>query len=157
MLNILFILGLLSLILFVVSACKLRRGKSQVELIYHWAFPFGAFVWEDLMIFSLFNLLSIIGVLLIRDLRVGALIFLVFWIVRSAGEVVYWFLQQFNQPTVYPHNLYMGFSRIRKLVGEISDQQCFILLQVFCEGLLAIFLTLLLLLLINWQSINGRF
>lgn len=157
MLIFLLFLGALNLFLFILSAIILRRRNTRIDIIAHWAFPFGAFVWEDLLVFSLFNFLVFTGIILSRDFRVGLLFFSVFWVVRNLGEVIYWFLQQFSQPTVYPHDQYRSFRWIYKITGEVSNQQCFIIMQVFHEGLLGVFLTLLTLLLLNWVAIDGRF
>ncbi len=151
------LLTVVSGVCLVLSAYQIRRHKTRIELIYHWAFPFGSFVWEDLLVFSLFNLLSIFAILIVRDWRVGLLVFLVFWVVRNIGEVIYWLFQQFCQPTVYPHNQYASFRLIRKFLGEISNQQCFILMQVLHESLMAATLVLLLLLMINWNNLPGAF
>lgn len=144
-------------ICLVLSAYQIRRHKTQLEFITHWAFLLGAFVWEDLFVISLFSFGSLLATLLARDWRVGLLIYLVFWVIRNLGEMIYWFLQQFNQPTVYPHNQYHGFFIIRKILGEVSNQQCFILMQVLHEALMAVMLSLLLLLMLNWGNLSGAF
>jgi len=45
--------GFMLLGLFVVSVMKVR-SRNNVEFIFHWGFPLGAFVWEDLMVFSFY-------------------------------------------------------------------------------------------------------
>ncbi len=151
------LLTVVSGLCLVLSAYQVRRHKTKLEIIAHWAFPFGAFVWEDLLIFSLFSLGSLTATLLVRDWRAGLLIYLVFWVVRHLGEVIYWLLQQFCQPTAYPHDQYHAFFIIRKILGEVSHQQCFILMQVFHEALMAATLVLLLLLMLNWNNLPGAF
>lgn len=53
--------------LFIVSLKKIRGSKQNIAFIYQWAMVFGAFVWEDLIIFSALN---IVGSLLVFVLRI---------------------------------------------------------------------------------------
>lgn len=153
---ILLILGWVNFLLFWLSLYKVRHNKAKVELIY-WAIPLGAFTWEDLLVFSLFNLLAAIVVLLARDLRLGLLILIVFWSVRNLGEILYWLGQQFCQPTVYPHNQYQDLKFLQQVTGKISLQQLFIIMQVLHQALLVISLVALVLLLIHWEKLISWF
>jgi hypothetical protein len=147
------ILGIVFFFLAIISFLKVRNSHEKIGFIYPWGWPIGAFVWEDLFVFSLLGTITTIIVTVLHDLRVGYLFFLVFWIVRSAGETLYFFLQQFSQPTVYPHQLKDHFKTMHKIFGSISDQKCYILLQIFQQSILVCSLVALILLLIHWQSI----
>ncbi|MBI3379657.1 hypothetical protein HY029_02805 [Candidatus Gottesmanbacteria bacterium] len=149
---------ILHIILFLVSFFKIRNNNlGTLDFIYKFSFPFGAFVWEDLLIFSLFNLVIVITLLAFKDLRIGLLLFIVFWIVRSAGETIYFFLQQFFHPKYHPHFISAHFWILKKFLGKLSDQQCFIIMQVTFQTLSVIFISALILLLKFWPFIPSGF
>ena len=56
----------------------------------------GAFVWGDVVIFSIFWILVSLVCLILNDWVLFLLIYSVFWLVRSIGETIYWFNQQFS-------------------------------------------------------------
>ncbi len=74
----------------------------------------GAFVWTDAFIFGLFFSLISILCLLLQQWVLFGLIYSVFWLVRSIGEQIYWFHEQFavshrNSPhTLLPSKLFKG-------------------------------------------------
>lgn len=153
---ILFFLSCLNLFLFVLSLYKIHQSRQKVIITY-WAVFLGAFTWEDLLIFSILNFMATIFIFFLHDLRVGILYFVIFWIVRNSGEIIYWFLQQFNQPTLYPHDQYHEFRFVHKITGKISFQQTFIIMQVLHESLLIVFIMSLIGFLINWNNIPRWF
>lgn len=57
---------------------------------------FGAFVWADLVVFGAFWALSGLASLILNDWLLFLLIISLFWLVRSVGESLYWFFQQFS-------------------------------------------------------------
>lgn len=59
--------------------------------------PLGIIVWGDAVAFGLFWIIVGIIVLILQDWILFLLIFSVFWVVRSLGETIYWFNQQFSQ------------------------------------------------------------
>lgn len=66
----------------------------------------GAFVWGDAVVFGIFWIIVAIFILLIKDWILFWLIYTIFWSVRSLGETIYWFNQQFsvikrNPPSVF--------------------------------------------------------
>jgi len=61
----------------------------------------GAFVWGDAVIFGIFWFLASLVVYMLQDWTLFLLTFSLFWVVRSVGETMYWFLQQFS--TVIRH------------------------------------------------------
>ncbi len=88
--------------------------------------------------------------MLLGDMRYWLLLFILFWIVRSAGETLYFFLQQFIQPKHHPHVLDEHFRFYRRIFGDISEQKCFILTQVVHQTILTLSLFALILLLRSW-------
>jgi hypothetical protein len=56
----------------------------------------GIFFWGDAVIFGLFWFFSSIVALLLNDWYLFLLVVSVFWVVRSLGETIYWFNQQFS-------------------------------------------------------------
>lgn len=146
---------LIHVLLFLISFWQVRNSNETITFIL-WAYVFGAFVWEDLLIFSIFNIVASVIILNINDFRYVLIFPLVFWIVRSAGEVVYWFLQQFNQPTMYPHNQYdwNTLHAIQSVFGNISNQKFFILFQTFQQSILIFCLVMLVGVLKRWKAIG---
>lgn len=55
----------------------------------------GGFVWTDTVIFGLFFFLVSVASLLLSNINLFFLVYSVFWVVRSIGEEIYWFLEQF--------------------------------------------------------------
>ena len=147
-------IGVLFSFLLALSFFHTKKNDHQIEYIYSWAWPIGAFVWEDLFIFSVLGLIGCVVTIMLRDIRIGYLFFVVFWVVRSAGETLYFFFQQFSQPTAYPHVVGKHFTVIRRIFGKLSDQKCFILMQVFHQSALVCSLVLLIILLLNWPALR---
>lgn len=61
--------------------------------------PLGIFVWGDAVVFGLFWAGSAIASLVLGDWILFLLIASLFWVVRSLGETIYWFNQQFSTVT----------------------------------------------------------
>jgi hypothetical protein len=55
----------------------------------------GAFVWGDAVVLGLFWVGVVLGILWLKDWLLFWLIQSVFWLVRSIGETIYWFNEQF--------------------------------------------------------------
>ncbi len=68
----------------------------------------GIYVWGDSFIFIPFHIIIFIFSLI--SLPFGLLIWSIFFSIRSLGEVLYWFLQQFGDRTYRPHDF--GFKHI---------------------------------------------
>ncbi len=147
----------LQLTLLFYAFFKIRNSRDRFGFIYSWGFLFGAFVWEDLLVFSTFTFLATTSTYVIHDIRFAIIIFSAFWIVRAAGESIYFFLQQFNRPLHHPHNIEWHFVPIKKLFGKISNQKCYVLMQTFFQVLIALFTTILILSLKFWDSIPPWF
>lgn len=58
--------------------------------------PFGSFVWADHIIIGPFWVLASFLCFVLQDFTLFLLIVSVFWLIRSGGETLYWFLQQFH-------------------------------------------------------------
>lgn len=85
----------------VISVAILITSKKQLNKnnpggLTHWLLPFGIFVWGDGIILASFWILVSLLVLWFQDWLLFALIYVLFWMVRSLGEIFYWFLQQFS-------------------------------------------------------------
>lgn len=145
------------LIFFVLLAAysykRVRWGEKRAEFIYHWGFLMGAYVWEDAFVFSLLGIIGCSITLAAGQIKYGLLIGLIFWIVRSAGEALYWFLQQFIVPKHHPHNGNELFKSVQKIFVNISNQQFFILLQVTFQSILVLSILGLIVLLQKWSSL----
>lgn len=146
--------GLENLVLTFISFKKIYTIPNKLHFIYPFVFLNGAFVWEDMFVFGIFHLLSVVIGVFAGDLRIFALLFLLFWSVRCSGEILYFFLQQFLMPKHHPHNISAHFGPLRKMFGNISDQKCFILMQVFLQTILTLVLCALFLVLIHWNEIG---
>jgi len=86
--------GVYSLFGFIYGYAKTAKRNNPYGLCY-WFNPLGAFVWADAVVFGLFFFLVSIVSLLLQDFILFLLFFFVFWTIRSIGEQVYWFLEQF--------------------------------------------------------------
>ncbi len=89
------IYSLLSLIGVIVSFRKIKKTKHNLDIILP-GIIFGAFVWADLLIFGTFWLIVSAVCLFLNDWILFLLFQSVFWVVRSLGETIYWFNQQFS-------------------------------------------------------------
>ena len=122
--------GLVTLALSVISVYKIKKNSAECDYIWWWAFPIGAFVWEDVLVFGLLHAVLAGLALYLRNPEIWLVFFLIFWLIRSAGETLYFFLQQFIQPKHHPHYIDSHFVVLRKVFGNISEQKCFIIMQV---------------------------
>ena len=149
------LIGYISITLFAFltafSFVRIRRGKKIAEFIYGLGFPIGAFVWEDMFVFSVYGLAASVATVWLGQWKYGLLFFLVFWMVRSAGETLYFFLEQFIEPKHYPHYVDEHFGLVRWLFGNISYQQCLIIMQVTFQIIMMITIVGIITLLFAWN------
>lgn len=69
----------------------------------------GSFVWADAVIFGLFWVLVSIFSLLLSNWLLFLLTQAIFWLIRSIGETIYWFNQQFAMKNRNPaHTLWIS-------------------------------------------------
>lgn len=127
--------GILNVVLAVASINKIKKNTKECDFIWWWALPTGAFVWEDMLVFGLLHFIIVLSSVLLNNPQVWVIGFLVFWIVRSLGETLYFFLQQFIEPKHHPHEIHHHFKVLRRFLGDISDQKAFILIQIFMQSI----------------------
>ena len=135
--------GTFNLIMSLYSIKKIKGNPDKCDFIYGWGLPSGAFVWEDMFIYGLLHALIVLVSVLFGKTVIWIIGFLVFWIVRSLGETLYFFLEQFIVPKHHPHELNSHFKYIRLFFGNISEQKCFILLQICMQSITVIATSLL--------------
>lgn len=144
-------------LLLIISFVNVYHSGEQVTFIT-WAYPFGAFVWEDLFIFSFYNIIASVVILFIKDFRYIFVFILSFWLVRAIGETLYWFLQQFNQPAEYPHSQYDwnsgGWTKL--IFGNLSDQKYFIIYQIGWQVVTVFCIVGLIYVLKNWEKFGKK-
>jgi hypothetical protein len=135
--TVILIFGIANLLLALYAIFKVRLSDNfQVSFIWWWAFLNGSFVWEDMIVFGLLHGTFSLGSFFLGNNLIWIVFFLVFWIVRSAGETLYFFLEQFVVPQHHPHVITEHFTLLRKIFGDISDQKCFIIMQVVQQSIL---------------------
>lgn len=127
--------GISNAVLALLSISKIKKNLKQLDFIWWWALPTGAFVWEDIFVFGILHAGLAFISLIINNTDFWLISFLVFWIVRSAGETLYFFLEQFLVPQHHPHNISDHFGPLKKVFGNISDQKSFILMQVIMQSI----------------------
>lgn len=88
-------IGSINFFIFISSwyMCKYKRKQWSLTPMFY---PFGIFVWADGFMFGLFWFLASLISLLLNDWYLFCFIISVFWLVRSLGETIYWFNQQFS-------------------------------------------------------------
>jgi len=151
----LIVFALVSLALFIFSVAKARIESDDGIWIF---LPFvltllnGTFILGDAIVFSL--LFFIVSLVLIykNDFRYTLLTFLLFWIVRSAGEVVYWLNYQFT--SIHPHPV---MNQLEFLTGPISEKSVYILYQAANQAILVVWLIVLFVLIKNWDKLGRKF
>lgn len=87
--------ALFNLFIFLKGLYESKYKKNAYGLTRPLLF-IGVFVWGDAVVFGLFWLLSSVFALLLNDWYLFLLVVSIFWVVRSLGETIYWFNQQFS-------------------------------------------------------------
>lgn len=82
-----------NIFLFLKSRIECQR-KNSFGLVRRLSF-LGMFVWGDVLILAPFWMIISSVSLLLNDWLLFILFVSAFWLVRSLGETLYWFLQQF--------------------------------------------------------------
>jgi hypothetical protein len=92
--KILSLFTIFNLLLFVKSykECKNKNSYGLTKPL----FLLGMYVWGDVFVFSIFWAVVSIASVLIGNLYLFCLIVSLFWVIRSFGETIYWFNQQFS-------------------------------------------------------------
>lgn len=86
--------SLLSFFTSVYGFYQCKHKKNAYGATYP-LFILSTYVWGDAFIFGLFFAFSGIVTLFLNDWIMFLLIISIFWLVRSVGETIYWFLEQF--------------------------------------------------------------
>lgn len=94
--GLLLLLGSISFITFLKALKECKDNNNSFGRPYRLCEIYGSFVWADHVVFGLFWTIVTVIVLLLQDFLLFFLIISVFWLVRSIGETIYWFLQQFH-------------------------------------------------------------
>jgi hypothetical protein len=87
--------GALSFLVFLKGFHESKDKNNAYGLTPFLTF-LGIFAWGDAVVFGLFWIASSAISLLLKDWYLFLLIISVFWVVRSLGETIYWFNQQFS-------------------------------------------------------------
>lgn len=105
------ILALISIFVWIVSIRRCRRSNAFTETPL--LSILGIFVWGDALIFAPFWLL-VAGVgIFLQDWYLVVLTFSLFWLVRSIGETIYWFNQQFSTIERNPPQRLRGYGLVK--------------------------------------------
>lgn len=97
-----------SLLLTLIGLWKSTK-KNQVFEETPYLSWLGIFVWGDAVIFGVFWAIAGLVVYLTHSIELMWLIYSVFWVVRSFGETIYWFNQQFSSINRNPPERLKGF------------------------------------------------
>lgn len=86
--------AILTFLVFLKGFHEVKDKKNVYGLAEHFGF-LGIFVWGDAVVIGPFWMLICAVVLFVQDWYLFLVIFSIFWVVRSAGEVIYWICEQF--------------------------------------------------------------
>lgn len=120
---------LLLLIFLIYAACSFAWGIKNRRRPYGLStffIPIGAFVWVDTIVFGIFFAFVILFCLIFNQWMLFWLTFSAFWLIRSIGETIYWFLEQYasshkNPPhTLWPYKWFKG-------------DEIWIVMQIYCQ------------------------
>ncbi len=89
------IYGIVNLVVFSKGYRETKHKKNAFGLTLLLG-PLGIFAWGDAVVFGLFWVIVTVLSLLLNEWNLFCLIVSVFWVVRSLGETLYWFNQQFS-------------------------------------------------------------
>ncbi len=87
--------ALFNLVTNVIAFRECKYKKNAFGLTpFLW--PFGIYVWGDAVVFGFFWFFASVVSIFLNDWLLFLLIVSVFWLVRSVGETIYWFNEQFS-------------------------------------------------------------
>lgn len=87
--------GLGAFLLWIKSVYEIKQ-KNNPYGVAQYGLPYGGFVFADYLVFGAFWTIASFTLFLIGDFLLFLLTLSVFWLIRSIGEALYWFLQQFS-------------------------------------------------------------
>lgn len=106
---ILLVYGLVNLILSGKGFYECKYKKNAYGLTRPLVI-FGIIAWGDAVVFGPFWVSSVIVTYFLKDWNLFLLIVSLFWVVRSLGETIYWFAQQFSTVNRNPPKKLPGYS-----------------------------------------------
>ncbi len=117
--------GLFSIIVFLKGVNEsLKKNNSYAGTIpLLWM---GIFVWGDAVVYGAFWALCCFTVLLLNDWLLFLLLFSVYWTVRSLGETIFWFNQQFTPMKLYHAPKLPGYK-------FFNNESIYFIYQIFCQ------------------------
>ncbi len=137
--------GILLVFVAIYSFTAFLKGYRQTKIknnpygLSKWFNPLGSFVWADAVIFGIFFFCVSIISFAFRDFILFLLIFSVFWTVRSIGEQLYWFHEQFAVNHRNPeHTLWMHrwFPRNSSWIANQIFNQCLSVIGIILSAYL---------------------
>lgn len=101
--------GLISAVVF-WRGCKETKNNDNAFGLTPYLLPLGIFVWADAVVLGLFWMIATLSSLYLNSTTLFFLIVSLFWLVRSIGETIYWFNQQFSSINRNPPKSLRGYS-----------------------------------------------
>lgn len=99
---------LFSIFGFFLGLYKSYKHKAAFE-INHYFLPLGVFAYGDFVIFGPFWIIVSLFALITQSWIFFCFIYSIFWVVRSVGETIYWFNQQFSTIVHYKANAFWPY------------------------------------------------
>lgn len=130
--SIVFLVAIYSLAGF-VKGYKETKIKNNPYGLSIWFNLISSYVWADAVVFGLFFFFTAVVTLILQDFVLFLLVFSVFWTVRSVGESIYWFLEQFAPNHRNPeHTLWLSkwFPRNSSWIANQIINQCITVIGV---------------------------
>jgi len=131
---IIIVYGLIGLSLFVAGLFYCLKGRSYGK--WFGLNIVGAFVWGDAIIFGLFWAIVASLFLYLHSWLWFLIVLCTFWLIRSIGETIYWFLNQFIP---LKHNKPENFFFYRL----VRNDSVYFIAQIWWQCLATVFLALL--------------
>ncbi|MFA5584847.1 MAG: hypothetical protein WDA09_11605 [Bacteriovoracaceae bacterium] len=134
--------GFLLVFMALYSLIAAIKGYSQTKIknnpygLAPWFNLLSIYVWADAVIFGVFFFLISVAALFLRDFILFLLIFSLFWTVRSIGESIYWFLEQFAVNHRNPeHTLWLSrwFPRNSSWIANQILHQCITVIGIIAS------------------------
>lgn len=86
----------------------------------------GIFVWGDAVVYGIFWAMCSFAILLLNDWLLFLLLFSVYWTVRSFGETIFWFNQQFTPMKLYHAHKLPGYK-------FFNNESIYFIYQIICQ------------------------
>jgi len=97
--NVWLVLPVFTVVVNVIAAIQGYRNSVQRCNPYgttRWLYAWGIFVWGDALVIAPFFVLVGVVAMILNNFNLFMLAFCSFWLIRSMGESIYWFNQQFS-------------------------------------------------------------